>query len=527
MDGIAVAERDLVGSYPRVLAAESYTWLDTGDPVPEGCERVVVREAVATRPDGTVQITQAPSTRPVRPVGEDITAGAVVLPGGHRIRPVDLAAVAAAGYVSIGVRRRPRVAIVPTGDEIRPLGSTLAAGEILDTNSVMLEGLLAEAGCQAWVRPVVPDIADELVAAFAAAAHAAEVVVVIAGSSAGRDDHTGAVIARLGRVAVAGVAIRPGHPVVLGVLGGDAPDGAGDRPAAPAVPVVGVPGYPGSAKLAFDEFIRPLARRMLGMEPATDHRVMARLAVAVGSSPRLEEYLRVRIATVVEPVSAAAHLVAVPLPRGAAALSTLTGAEAVLRIPVGVDRLLPGAPVWVAPVPGAAFAGSTTILAGRATAALDTLVEVHREHMPAGVLHRGDVADEAALDALAAGLCHAAAVSLPLGDAHLTTAERLAVRLGPIIVLEIARSGDWVDTLIVPAVAFDSAPVVALRSTLSSMPLRRRLRDLPGWSGRSTGRGSWYAPPDSGSTGTHDPDPSNPDPSNPDPSNGVPRCATR
>jgi putative molybdopterin biosynthesis protein len=518
MDGIAVADRDLAGSYPRVLGAESYTWVDTGDPVPEGCERVVVREAVTTGPDGTVQIAEAPSTRHVRPLGEDITRGAMVLPSGHRIRPVDVAAVAAAGYVNIGVRRRPRVAIVPTGDEIRPLGSTLATGEILDTNSVMLEGLLAEVGCESWVLPAVPDIADELVAAVTTAADTADVVLVIAGSSAGRDDHTSAVISRLGRVAVQGVAIRPGHPVVLGVLGGDSPEDASHRPTAPPVPVVGVPGYPGSAKLAFDEFVRPLARRILGMEAATDHRVMARLAVAVDSSPQLDEYLRVRIATVVDPVSAAPHLVAVPLPRGASALSTLTRAEAVLRIPVGVDRLLPEAPVWVAPVPGAAFAGSTTILAGPATQAVDALVELHRESAPACVVHRDDLADEAALDALAAGLCHTAAVTLPLGRAHITAAERLAARLGPITVLEVARSGDRVDTLIVPAAAFDSAPVVALRSTLSSMPFRRRLRDLPGWSGRTTGRGTWYAPPGSGFARTHH---------EPDPSNGVPRCATR
>jgi hypothetical protein len=143
-------------------------------------------------------------------------------------------------------------------------------------------------------------------------------------------------------------------------------------------------------------------------------------------------------------------------------------------------------------------------------------VEVHREDTPACVLHRGDLPDEAALDALAAGLCHTAALTLPLGHAHVTAAERLADRFGPITVLEIARSGDRVDTLIVPAAAFDSAPVVALRSTLSSMPFRRRLRDLPGWSGRATGRGTWYAPP--GLPVVHH---------DPDPSNGVPRCATR
>jgi len=518
MDGVTVADRDLAASYPQVLGPGAYTWVDTGDPLPEDADRVVVRESVTSWPDGTVEIAQAPSTLHVRQVGEDMAAGAAVLPGGHRLRPVDVAAVAAAGYVSIGVRRRPRVAIVPTGDEIRPLGSVLAAGEILDTNSLMLEGLLAEAGCDAWVLPVVPDVPDELVAALAAAAHAADLVLVIAGSSAGRDDHTSAVIARLGRVAVRGVAVRPGHPVVLGVLGGDADEDGAQRPAAPPVPVVGVPGYPASAKLAFDGFVGPLVRRVLVMETVGDHPVAARLAVAVDSSSRLDEYLRVRVATVADPVSAAGHLVVVPLPRGAGALSTLTRAEAVLRIPVGVDLLAAGAPVRVVPVPGAAFAADTTILAGRASAAVDALVEVHRADAPACVLHRNDLPQEAALDALAAGLCHTAAITLPLGDRHTAAGEALAARLGPITVLEIARSADRVDTLIVPAVAFDCAPVVALRSTLSSMPFRRRLRDLPGWSGRTSGRETWYAPPTPRSPGTHH---------EPDPANGAPRCATR
>lgn len=527
MDGIAVADRDLSSTFPQVLGPEAHAWVDTGDALPATADRVVVREIVAARPDGSVEIVERPTARHVRPVGEDMEAGVVVLPAGHRIRPVDVAAVAAAGYVSITVRRRPRVAILPTGDEIRPLGSSLLPGEILDTNSIMLEGLLAEAGCEAWVLPVVPDVPDELAAAIAAAAHAAEIVLVIAGSSAGRDDHTGSVISRLGQVAVQGVAVRPGHPVVLGVLGGDAP-AAGHRPASPPVPVVGVPGYPASAERAFDGFVAPLIRRMLGVESAGDHPVTARLAAAVDSSARADEYLRVRVAAVAGPVTAAARLVAVPLPRGAGALSTLTRAEAVLRIPVGVGGLPAGATVEVVPVAGAAFAAGTTIIAGGSSAAVDALVEVHLAGAPACLLHRGGLTDDAALDALAAGLCHTAVTSLPLGAAHDAAAESLAARLGAITVLEIARSGDRVDALVVPAAAFDSATVVELRSTLSSMPFRRRLRDLPGCSGRSSGRETWYAPPEAAAPtpppdrGHHD---THRDPGGP--ANGTPRCATR
>lgn len=524
MDGVAVADHDLSETFPQILGPGAHAWVDTGDALPAGADRVVVREIVNARADGSVEITQRPTGRHVRPVGEDMAAGTVVLPGGHRIRPVDVAAVAAAGYVSITVRRKPRVAIVPTGDEIRPLGSSLQPGEILDTNSLMLEGLLAEAGCEAWVLPVVPDVPDELAAAVAGAAPGADLVLVLAGSSAGRDDHTSTVIARLGQVAVHGVAVRPGHPVVLGVLGGHGPEGSSRRPAAPPVPVVGVPGYPASAERVFDGFVGPLVRRILGVEPVADHPVAIRLAVAVDSSPRLDEYLRVRVATVADPVTAAERLVAVPLPRGAGALSTLSRAEAVLRIPVGVGGIAAGAPVEVVPVPGATFAAGTTIVAGGDSAAVDALVEVHRADAPTCLLHRSDLTDHAALDALAAGLCHTAAAALPLGAAYDEAAEALAARLGPITVLEIARSRDRVDTLIVPAVAFDSAPVVGLRSTLSSMPFRRRLRDMPGCSGRSSGRETWYAPPGRGAAPTA----ATPGPHHhvDHPAKGPPRCAT-
>ena len=520
MDGVAVADETLTENFPQVLCPDSHTWVDTGDPLPEWADRVIVRETANLRPDGSVEITERPAGRHVRPVGEDMPTGAAVLPGGHRIRPVDVAALAAAGYVSITVRRRPRVAIVPTGDEIRPLGSALSPGEILDTNSLMLEGLLAEAGCEAWSLPVVPDAPDALATALAGAAHTADLVLVIAGSSAGRGDHTGAVINRLGEVAVHGVAMRPGHPVILGVLSGNPLDESSRRPAAPPVPVVGIPGYPASAQRAFAGFVAPLVRRLLGADTAGPHPVSARLAVPVHSTPRLDEYLLVRVATVTDPRSAASHLIVVPLPRGAGALSTLTRAEAVLRIPVGVDSLAVGTTVQVVPVAGPTIAAGTTIIAGRTSVAVDALIDAHRADAPDCVLHRSDLADEDAIAVLGAGLCHTATATLPLGGRHTEAVERLAERLGPITVLEIARSGDHVEVLIVPAAAFDSAPIVELRSTLSSMNFRRRLRDLPGHSGRTSGREIWYASPARDSCAA-------PASAIDDPAIGAPRCATR
>jgi putative molybdopterin biosynthesis protein len=522
MDGIAVAARDLPDRYPVRLHRRAFTRVDTGDPVPDEADTVIIREDLTFSEDGSVEIHGRPAYgRHVRPIGEDVAAGAAVLPAGHRVRAVDVAALAAAGHISMTVRRRPSVAILPTGDEIKPLGTALRPGEILDTNSLMLAGMVQDAGCGVLALPIAPDVPAQIAVVLADAADRADIVLVIAGSSAGRGDHTGAVIDELGRVAVRGVAMRPGHPVILGVLGGEFPDDTRGRPAAPAVPVIGVPGYPASAERAFHCFLRPLIRRILdtGAPHTADHAVAARLACAVTSTVDVDEYLRVRLAHVTDPRTAEEHLIAVPLPRGSGALSTMAQAEAILRIPAGTAGIASGTAVRAVPVDGAAFGAGTTLIAGSPTPATNALAEMHRADLAACVLHWSDLSPEQAVDALAAGLCHAAALALPANGsrpAEESTAV-LAARLGPITVLEIARNRDLVEVLVVPAVAFDSRPVEGLRSTLNAMAFRQRLRDCDGYTSRSTGRETWHGPsaeraekPGSDTSG-----------------NGTARCATR
>ena len=190
----------------------------------------------------------------MRSIGEDVSAGELLLPEGHRLRPVDVAAAAAAGATELRVRRKPRVAVIPTGDEIVPVGSPPQLGEILDTNSLMLVAQAQEAGCEAWATPIQPDVVGQISAAVREAAAGADLVIVVAGSSAGRDDYTARIVAELGVLAVHGVAVRPGHPVVLGAVD--------------ATPVVGAPGYPVSAALTFDIFARAAARGARGCATA-------------------------------------------------------------------------------------------------------------------------------------------------------------------------------------------------------------------------------------------------------------------
>ena len=254
-----------------VLPQGAFEWIDTGDPMPAGTDTVIERERVVPRDDGGVLVTGraggdlAPHGRNVRAAAEDFAAGELLVPAGRRLRPADLAAAVAGGHVTLAVARRPAVAIIPTGDEIRPVGAALRRGDFTDTNSLMLAARCLQAGARPAVSAVQPDDPDTLAAEIRRSAADADLVLVIAGSSRGRGDHTAAVLAQVGGVAVAGAALRPGHPVLLGhAKPGDGSDGI--------VPVVGVPGYPLAAAVICELFALPLLAAIGGWRHAPDTR---------------------------------------------------------------------------------------------------------------------------------------------------------------------------------------------------------------------------------------------------------------
>src|SRR5215469_13381349 len=219
MDGIAISAGSVDSSGDadsrRQLAARAFAWVDTGDLIPAGMDTVVERERVQMGADGSAWISgPAPRGLHVRNTGEDFQAGQVLIPQGHRLRPADLAAAAAAGHTTLEIARKPVAAIVPTGNEIRPIGSELGPGEVIDSNSLLLAARAEETGARPLVTDVQPDAPELIATAVRRAPLTADLVLVIAGSSAGRRDHTAAVLTQAGGVAVRGVAVRPGHPVL-------------------------------------------------------------------------------------------------------------------------------------------------------------------------------------------------------------------------------------------------------------------------------------------------------------------------
>jgi putative molybdopterin biosynthesis protein len=389
MDGIAVRAADTVGAAETTpVLLTDFEVVDTGDPLPDGYDAVVMREHVHHVGDRAEVRGAVPPYQHVRSIGEDISAAELLLPEGHRLRPVDVAACAAAGVVELAVRRAPVVAVIPTGDEIRPIGAALEPGDILDTNSLMLAAQAREAGCTARVAAIVRDDPDAITAALRASAADADLVLLIAGSSAGRDDYTARVVAGAGTLAVHGVAVRPGHPVVLGAVD--------------ATPVVGVPGYPVSAALTFDIFAAPLLAELEGAAPRERPSTTAHLARKLPSAIGMDDWVRVRLGRVRD------RVVATPLPRGAGVLTSLVRADGLLVVPSGVEGHHAGEEIRVELLRGLREIDRTVVAIGSHDLVLDLAASALRAADPLLTLASSNVGSLGGLVALRDGLCHLA-----------------------------------------------------------------------------------------------------------------------
>lgn len=397
MDGIAVRAAETAGASPvsprRLRVGTDAVYVNTGDPLPEDTDAVIMIEEVAEVAPGELEITAAATPwQHTRVIGEDIIATDVLVPGGQRLRPADLGALLAGGVLRVEVMARPKVVVIPTGQEIVPPGQAVAPGQIPDFNTPMICARLLEDGAEPIRRGPAPDdpaaIADEL----RQAAAEADVVLTIGGASAGARDHTAQALQRAGELLVHGVAIRPGKPVALGVVAG--------------CPVVALPGYPVSAMLAYDLFVAPLIACLLGTAVPPRPTVKAVLARKLASVPGSQEFVRVRLAEV------SGRVVAVPSPRGAGLMTSLARADALLRIPATSEGFPKGAEVECELLRTDRDPRNTILVIGSHDFALDLLAEQVRHRDPDLALISLHVGSMAGLAALHDGFCHVAGTHL-------------------------------------------------------------------------------------------------------------------
>jgi putative molybdopterin biosynthesis protein len=253
MDGVAVMAKDTFGATettPITLHGAQFTVLDTGDPIPEGCDAVIMVEDIVKNADGSITIHDAAAPwQHIRQIGEDICAGEMILGGHMVIAPAAIGAMIAGGVLEVEVIRKPLVGIIPTGDEIIPPCTDPKPGDILEFNGSIFSAMVRTWGAEARVYPIVPDKFDRIKAAVAKAAEECDLVILNAGSSAGREDFSARVIRELGEVLYHGIAMKPGKPAILGAVAD--------------TPVLGVPGYPVSGIIVIEPLLKPLVDHWL------------------------------------------------------------------------------------------------------------------------------------------------------------------------------------------------------------------------------------------------------------------------
>jgi len=427
MDGAAIRSEATAGASEktpvRLRIGEEAQWVDTGMPLPPGFDAVVMIENIQVVEEGLIEIMLPVAPwQHVRLMGEDIVASELLLPEGHLLRPSDLGALAQAGLVHVDVRHPPRVAVIPTGTELVPPGGSLKPGNIVESNSLVLAGLVEEWGGQATRFPPVPDDYDRLKRAVQEALAGHDIVVINAGASAGRRDFTASLVADLGRLAVHGVAIRPGHPVALGVVQGK--------------PVVGVPGYPVSAALTLDLFVRPLVYRLQGLAVPQRPVVQAMMTRKVFSPMGEDEFLRVKVGRV------GGEWLATPLQRGAGVTMSLVRADGLVSIPRGSEGIHERQKIDVELLRTVEEAENAIVVVGSHDVALDVLANhLHRRH-PERSLSSSNVGSLGGLLALKGGEAHLAGSHLldeDSGEYNLPYVKRLLAGLEVVIVNLVYR----------------------------------------------------------------------------------------
>ena len=360
MDGVAVNAKDTFGATettPVTLSSGQYVVLDTGDPVPEDKDAVIMVEDIVKNEDGSITIHAAAAPwQHIRQIGEDICAGEMILPAHMQITPAAIGSMIAGGVLQIEVIRKPVIGIIPTGDEIIPPCEDPKPGDILEFNSSIFSAMVRQWGAEAKTYPIVPDKFDAIIDTVSRAAEECDIVLLNAGSSAGREDYSVKVIRQLGQVLYHGIAMKPGKPAILGCKG--------------AIPILGVPGYPVSGIIVIEELLKPLVEEWLKTASEPRHYITATLTRPVVSSLKYEEFIRVRLGYVGN------RLIASPLNRGSGVVSSFMKADGILEVPQGTEGYEAGSEVTVRLLCSEEKLHNTLVVIGSHDPLLDELADM-------------------------------------------------------------------------------------------------------------------------------------------------------
>jgi len=349
VDGYAVRHADLAGegetrlvivdrltagrSAQRAVGKGEAIRIFTGAPMPAGADTVFMQEDVHTE-DGSVIVPPGLKQGANRRLaGEDVRKGAVVLPAGRLLGVQHVALAAAVGLTRLPVRRRVRVALFSTGDEIVEPNKARPPAALFDANRYLLAGMNERLGAEVTDLGILPDDPDALAQAVADAARAHDLVLTSGGVSTGEADHVRTAVERIGSLVFWRVGIKPGRPVAMGVIRGSGPDSG--------AAFVGLPGHPVAAFVTFARIVRPLLLCLAGALPQPLVALPVRAAFAYRKKTGRREYVRVALRTsadgVVEAVKYAQD--------GAGVITSLTETDGLVELPENATTVEPGSTV--------------------------------------------------------------------------------------------------------------------------------------------------------------------------------------
>jgi len=371
MDGIALQARITFGANetaPVKLNADDFVWVNTGDPLPDGCDAVVMVEDVVEK-EGFINLYNAAIPwQHIRQIGEDISAGDMIIPSFTELTPATIGALLAAGVIRFNVVAQPIIGIIPTGDELVSPTEEPRSGDIIEFNSSIFGGMLTEWGCMPRIFPIAKDTLEDIENVLEMAVRECDAVVLNAGSSAGKKDYAKDAIRHVGEIILHGIAIKPGKPAILGVA---------ERPELGCtIPILGLPGYPVSGILVMEQLFKPVVDLLTCRTPIEAEFIEALVSRRLVSTLKYHEFIRARLGNV------GGRLIAVPLNRGAGVVSSFVKADGIIHIPQDVEGYEAGEKVSVQLLRSVDDINRTLVITGSHDPLLDEVADILKRESP-------------------------------------------------------------------------------------------------------------------------------------------------
>lgn len=397
MDGIAVKadKTDYASEREPVILkkGKDFEYVDTGDSIPQGFNAVIKIEEIEKISEQEIEVIKSvPVWHNIRSIGESVIKEQLILPTNTKIGVFDIGAMLEAGVTEVEVYKKPKVGIIPTGSELVNPESEIKKGQLIDFNSTMLKLSAENWGSRVINYGIVKDDYEKIKENIIEANKNNDLTIIIAGSSAGREDFTLSILQKLGEVLVHGIEIMPGKPLIIAEVNGK--------------PVIGIPGYPLSALLDFNLFVKPLIKSFYGLEYELPVKQKAKVKRKIPSTAGLKEFVRVNLTEVEK------ELVAVPQKRGSASMHSLINADGIIPIKESKEGIFSGDLTDVYILKSKNKIKNNLMMVGSHDLSIDKLINQVKKNKEKFELNIQSVGSLSGLVSLKRGECHLAGAHL-------------------------------------------------------------------------------------------------------------------